>query len=177
MDAHWQSIADQHAVRYNALPPGKYTFKVRVSHDDRHWQPAENEVHIQIATPYYRQTWFVIVSIVLLGLLTWMLLRNARKKQSEQREQLETEVVIHYFASQINRHKDENEMLWDVAKNCISKLNLEECVIYMLDTSRNVLVQKAAYGPKNPKDQTILQPIEIQVGQGITGTVALTQKG
>jgi LytS/YehU family sensor histidine kinase len=176
MDAHWQNIADQHAVRYNALPPGKYTFKVRVSHDNRHWQPAENEVHVQIATPYYRQTWFVIVSIVLLGLLTWMLLRNARKKQSEQREQLETEAVIHYFASQINRHKNTNELLWDVAKNCISKLDLEECVIYLLDPTRNVLVQTAAHGPKNPDSHTILQPIEIPMGQGITGTVALNGK-
>ncbi len=176
IDRDWISLVDQNAVRYNSLPPGKYVFQVMVSNDGRQWQDAENTVTIMIASPFYSQWWFRITILGLIGLLGWALISRNRRKQQDQREQLETEVVIHYFASQINRHKDENEMLWDVAKNCISKLNLEECVIYMLDTSRNVLVQKAAYGPKNPKDQTILQPIEIQVGQGITGTVALTQK-
>lgn len=103
------------------------------------------------------------------------MVRQTRSKQNKQREQLETEIVFHYFASQINRHKNVNELLWDVAKNCISKLKLEECVIYMVDTERNVLVQTAAYGPKNSEVNTILKPIEIPIGHGITGTVAKTQ--
>lgn len=176
IDPDWISLVDQNAVRYNSLPSGKYVFQVMVSNDGRQWQDAENTVTIFIAAPFYSQWWFRFTVLGMISLLGWALISRNRRKQQDQREQLETEVVIHYFASQINRHKDENEMLWDVAKNCISKLNLEECVIYMLDTSRNVLVQKAAYGPKNPKDQTILQPLEIQVGQGITGTVAHTQK-
>ena len=64
----------------------------------------------------------------------------------------------------------------DVAKNCISKLHFEDCVIYLKDETRDVLVQKAAYGPKNRVDFTIHQPIEIPIGQGISGTVAATGK-
>ncbi|HET9433312.1 MAG TPA: GAF domain-containing protein, partial [Chitinophagaceae bacterium] len=63
-----------------------------------------------------------------------------------------------------------------MAKNCISKLNFEDCVIYLLDEGRNVLVQKAAWGPKLAKDLTINQPIEIPLGQGIVGSVARTGK-
>jgi len=176
IDPDWISLVDQNAVRYNSLPSGRYVFQVMVSNDKQHWQDAENKVVIYIAAPFYNAWWFRFTMLGLVSLLTWAVINRNRNKQQEQREQLETEVVIHYFASQINRHKNENEMLWDVAKNCISKLNLEECVIYMLDTSRNVLIQKAAYGPKNPKEQTILQPIEIPLGQGITGAVAQTQK-
>ena len=176
LDPNWIRLADQHIVRYNHLPPGHYTFNLRVSHDGRQWHPAENEVNIHIAIPFYVQPWFILLVLGVIGTMTMFIVRLARRKQAEQREQLETEAVIHYFASQINRHKDIDELLWDVSENCISKLDLEECVIYQLDPVRNVLVQTAAHGPKNPQSKTILQPIEIPVGQGITGTVAMTKK-
>ena len=175
MDPDWVKVADQNSVRYNFLPPGKYVFKVRISSDNKNWQNAENEVTIFIATPFYLQWWFLILALASLTGLVMLIVTANRKKQRSQREELETEAVINYFASQINTQKNIDEMLWDVAKNCISKLNFQDCVIYMLDQDRNVLVQKAAYGPKSPKDSTILQPIDIPLGQGITGTVAQTK--
>lgn len=176
LDKDWIKVADQNFVRYNAIPPGKYVFKVRISNNNKTWQNAENEVAIIIATPLYKTWWFRLIS-GLLGLLLIMYVVNYyRKQQIEKRNHLETELVVTYFASQINSHKNTDELLWDVAKNCISKLNFEDCVIYLKDEARNMLVQKAAYGPKNPVDFTIEHPIEIPVGKGITGTVALTGK-
>ncbi|HEY3385608.1 MAG TPA: histidine kinase [Saprospiraceae bacterium] len=172
----WTKVVDINSVRYNSIPPGNYVFKLRISHDNKHWQNAGNEVTLMIAAPMFARWWFQLAGLVSLLTIAFLFVRTNRKKQQSQRELLETEVVINYFASQINRHKNIEEMLWDVAKNCISKLNLEDCVIYMLDPVRNVLVQKAAIGPKSPIGKTILSPIEIPVGQGITGTVALTNK-
>ena len=63
-----------------------------------------------------------------------------------------------------------------VARNCISKLNFEDCVIYLLDENRNVLVQKAAWGPKTTEENKILNPIELSPGKGIVGAVAATGK-
>tara|TARA_B100000949_G_scaffold165217_1_gene145728 strand:- start:1889 stop:2050 length:162 start_codon:yes stop_codon:yes gene_type:complete len=40
------------------------------------------------------------------------------------------------------------DILWDLAKNYISKLGFVDCVIYLVDQPKQVLVQKAAYGPK-----------------------------
>jgi LytS/YehU family sensor histidine kinase len=48
--------------------------------------------------------------------------------------------------------------------------------VYLLDEKRNVLVQKAAYGPKNPKDHEIINPMDIQIGSGIVGAAAATCK-
>lgn len=39
-----------------------------------------------------------------------------------------------------------------------------------------MLVQKAAFGPKTPKYHQIINPLEIPVGKGITGSVALSGK-
>lgn len=70
--------------------------------------------------------------------------------------------------------ENEDDILWDIAKNCISKLGFVDCVIYSVDDTQTVLVQKAAYGPKNPKEKTLYNPVTISIGSGITGNVAKT---
>ena len=176
LDKDWIKIADQNSVRYNFLPPGKYVFKVRVSNDNKYWEDAGNEVTIVIAKFFYQTWWFKSIGIFVGVFLIWYVLKYYQKKQLKQREELETELVINYFASQINRHQRTEDILWDVAKNCISKMNFEDCVIYLLDEKRNMLVQKAAWGPKMAKDFTIYQPIELPVGKGIVGSVAQSGK-
>ncbi|MCR9263491.1 MAG: histidine kinase [Flavobacteriaceae bacterium] len=69
---------------------------------------------------------------------------------------------------------NEEDILWDLAKNCIAKLGFVDCVVYLVDHKNNLLVQKAAYGPKNPKDRKLYKPVEINIGDGITGYVALS---
>lgn len=86
------------------------------------------------------------------------------------------EDTLVYFATSIISKNTEEEVLWDLAKNCISRLGFLDCVIYQIDYDRKVLIQKAAHGPKNPRSYEVLQPIEIPVGKGITGTVAVTGK-
>jgi len=172
LDKDWIKIADQNSVRYNSLPAGKYIFRVRISNDNKNWQQSDNEVTIIIAKTFYQTWWFKTLGIIVGLFLIWYVLKYYQKKELKHREELETELVITYFASQINRHLKTEDILWDIAKNCISKLNFEDCVIYLLDEKRNVLVQKAAWGPKLAKDLTIRQPIEIAMGQGIVGSVA-----
>ncbi len=176
VDKNWIRVADQNSVRYNSLPSGKLVFKLRVSNDGKTWQDADNEVAIVIAAPYWKTWWFRVLGIIVGLSLIWYVINFYRQKQKHKEEELETELVITYFASQINKHSNTGELLWDVAKNCISQLHFEDCVIYQVDEERDVLVQKAAYGPKNPVDFTIDAPIEIKVGEGIVGTVAKTGK-
>lgn len=171
-DKNWINIADQNSVRYNSLLPGKYTFKIRISNDNKNWQEGENEVSIFITTSFYKTWWFKLLIALVCCSVIFFVLNYYRKQQLEKRNRLETELVITYFASQINSHTNTEALLWDIAKNCISKLHFEDCVIYLLDEKANTLIQKAAYGPKSPDDLTIHQPIEIPVGKGITGTVA-----
>jgi len=84
--------------------------------------------------------------------------------------------VIHEFAlSQVNLNTLD-EILWNVAKTAIAKLGFVDCVIYLLDSDKSTLVQRAAHGPKNPIAQDIFNPITIPVGSGIVGAVAKTGK-
>lgn len=84
--------------------------------------------------------------------------------------------VLMYFSESFLGIDDEDSVLWDLAKNCISKLGFVDCVVYLLDKDRNILIQKAAYGPKNPKDYEIYEPLSRPLGSGIVGSVALSGK-
>ncbi|MEZ4451365.1 MAG: adenylate/guanylate cyclase domain-containing protein [Nannocystaceae bacterium] len=83
--------------------------------------------------------------------------------------------VVNFFSSSLlHTQTDVDDILWDVANSAVARLGLEDCVIYLVDDRREVLVQRAAYGPKNPEGREILAPIEIPVGRGIVGAVAAT---
>jgi putative methionine-R-sulfoxide reductase with GAF domain len=86
----------------------------------------------------------------------------------------ELEDTLLYFATSITHKDSEEEIAWDLAKNCIARLGFVDCVVYYLIERKKILVQKAAYGPKNPRQYDILSPIDIPLGKGITGTVAQT---
>ena len=66
------------------------------------------------------------------------------------------------------------EVLWAVAREALGTMQLEDCVIYLVDHDRGVCVQAAAYGPKNPQGHQITNPLEIPIGRGIVGRVAAT---
>ncbi len=82
--------------------------------------------------------------------------------------------ILTYFSKSIFRKNTVNDIFWDIITNCIEKLDFVDCVIYILDKERQVLVQKAAYGDKNINFEDVLNPIEIALGDGIVGNVAKT---
>ncbi|MDB6027204.1 MAG: histidine kinase, partial [Verrucomicrobiales bacterium] len=96
-----------------------------------------------------------------------------RKHVEEELRRSETVThIINYFATSMLEQDTEEDILWDLAGNCISQLGFVDCVIYLLDPERKVLVQKAAMGPKSPQARLILNPIVIPLGEGIVGSVA-----
>lgn len=84
--------------------------------------------------------------------------------------------ILSYFATSLFDKNKTEDVLWDIAENCISQLGVEDCVIYLLDKDKKMLVQKAAYGNKNRGERKILSPITIPLGEGIVGHVGETGK-
>ncbi|MFC3414672.1 histidine kinase [Algoriphagus hitonicola] len=82
----------------------------------------------------------------------------------------EIEEILLHFSNTLQNLTDEEDILWDLVKNCIRILNFEDAVIYLVEGEN--LVQKAAYGPKNPDEKKLLNPIKIKIGEGVTGKVA-----
>lgn len=80
--------------------------------------------------------------------------------------------ILSYFATSLFDKTKKEDVLWDITENCISQLDLEDCVIYLLDRDKELLIQKAAYGNKDRGERKILNPITIPLGKGIVGHVA-----
>lgn len=101
-------------------------------------------------------------------------LSELQRRDQERQQDLEVEQAVNQFSQSLFQQKTIDEVLWDLAKNCIARLGFVDAVIYLSNEDGSALVQKAAYGPKNPIDLDILNPITIPMGQGIVGSVALT---
>lgn len=164
-DRDWSQVLDQNEVYYSALPPGVYRFQVKASADGVNWVNAPYDVSMNIIPPFWKNGWFISIAAILvtIGLIYWI--RSLQRKVKEEK-------ILTYFATSLYGQNTVEDVFWDIAKNCISQLRLEDCVIYQYDVMKKVLVQKAAYGPKNPKQHEISNVLEISLGQGIVGGAA-----
>lgn len=82
--------------------------------------------------------------------------------------------VIESFTQSLTNTKTISEVCWEITKNVIAKIGFEDCVVYLFDEDKGVLVQMAAHGPKNPVDLDIYNPITITPGKGIVGSVFIS---
>ncbi|MEX6688641.1 histidine kinase [Danxiaibacter flavus] len=143
--------------------------------------------HILVITGTLLFDLFVLAALIcFISYLLWRItaetkLNEAKQKEIEQLKavnyqyHLEIAQVINYFVTSISQQQTIDNMLWDIARNCISKLHFEDCVIYLYDDERKTFVQKAAWGPKTAEDNNIINPIEIPIGFGIVGSVGRNQ--
>lgn len=190
-DDNWVYNGNNTSVRFNSLRPGSYSFQVAAGINGKDWFAMDKSFAFIINPPFWKTWWFISLLFITVAALSVLFYQKRiafiKKREAEKtalqqlkaagyREQLEIEQIINHFAASMNSISNIDDLLWDVAKNCISKLKFEDCVIYLKDEHRNVLIQKAAWGPKTTEENKIINPIEIPVGKGIVGSVALTGK-
>jgi two-component system, LytTR family, sensor kinase len=191
LDTNWISAGNLRSVTYENLSPHNYSFRVKALNNKGKWSENDAVWSFGIKTPFWKQGWFILLCAgAIIALLLFFIRKREVKQLSLQkqkaagyRDQLEIEQVINHFATSMNSIGNTDDLLWDVAKNCISKLNFEDCVIYLKDENQSMLIQKAALGPKtsienlgNEQTNKINGPVAIPVGKGITGHVALMGK-
>lgn len=164
VDRDWVVTSGNNVANYTNIDGGDYVFRVKAYPNGSE----EKNLRIHVGTVFYRTIWFRLLLFFVLIFVVYYYIRF-REKQWLKKESSKT---IDYFANSFYGKNSVEEILWDVCRNCISRLGFEDAVVYLVDFDRNVLVQKAAYGPKNPKDFEIVHPMEIPIGRGIVGSVA-----
>ena len=83
--------------------------------------------------------------------------------------------AISNFAEALFEAETINDIIWAVTNQAISKLGYEDCIVYLYDREKGLLVQQAAFGNKQHEGE-IANPIYIEPGRGIVGTVFSTGK-
>lgn len=166
VDRDWVSASSER-ITYNNLSPGDYEFLIRTS------RPVlEQRVTFSILSPWWQWGWLRASALIVAGCIVSFIVVSRNRKSKRQRENLEIEKAINHLATSLHEQDGVDAILWDVTRNCISRLDFEDCVIYLVDEGKRVLVQKAAWGPKTTEENKILNPIEIPIGRGIVGSVA-----
>lgn len=80
--------------------------------------------------------------------------------------------TLNSFAIDLMSIPNEEDLFWYVAQNVVGRLGFVDCVIYEANDEQSELTQVAALGEKNPFGRSIVNPLKIGFGQGITGRVA-----
>ncbi|MBS1742703.1 MAG: histidine kinase [Bacteroidetes bacterium] len=167
VDKKWVNCGRALSVSYNNLLPGTYEFNVRSTDEHGKWMDTVTSLTI-VVQPHWWQTWWFVTLCCLAGIgFLFLVYRNTQRI----RQKRNIDKTIEYFANSVYGENSVNEICWDIARNCIAQLQFEDCVVYLFEEDKNVMVQKSAFGPKNPKGHEIIDPIEIKKGHGIVGSV------
>jgi ligand-binding sensor domain-containing protein/putative methionine-R-sulfoxide reductase with GAF domain len=172
IDDKWVDAGRNLHVSYNSLKPGYYNFKVKSTDENGRWMNDFTTVRVRVL-PHWWQTWWFFV---LAGTLSAVFMDATYKGYRNRKQKVTFNNAIAYFANSVYGENSVNEICWDIARNCISQLRFEDCVVYLWDEGRQKLIQKATYGIKNEREHEILNPLELELGEGIVGTAASTKK-
>jgi len=187
----WQQLGAQNNFTVSNLSPGYHRIQVKLNSANNRWPEQVKEISIYVVRPFWKQEWFMALAVVFLLILVYLLLswRTSYIRKNEQekthieklkadgyKNQFELEQISNYFSSSLAGKKNVEEVLWDVTKNLIGRMNYVDCIIYVWNADKTKMVQKAAYGPKGtPK--AITSPIfDVSPGQGLVGHVMQTKE-
>jgi ligand-binding sensor domain-containing protein len=104
-DPDWIRTKDRNVV-YPKLPPGAYTFRVKVSADASQLHATETSYSFSISAPFW-STWWFILTVIMAASATVYLLVTQRIAKLRERQNLEKESISFQFEtlkSQINPH-------------------------------------------------------------------------
>jgi putative methionine-R-sulfoxide reductase with GAF domain/anti-sigma regulatory factor (Ser/Thr protein kinase) len=99
-----------------------------------------------------------------------------KKRAEEFKNQFELEQIVNYFSSSLQDKKTIDEVLWDVSKNLIGRMNYEDCMIYLWNENKTKMVQKASHGPKGDPKAINESIFDVSAGQGVVGHVMITRE-
>ncbi len=131
-DKEWVNTKD-HVKNFPNLPPGDYTFRVRVSLNKNFSNASETSFSFVIEKPFWNQTWFFITAALILGALLYLFIKQREKhitnlntlkneKVQSQLETLRNQVNPHFLFNSLNTLVSEIETNPDIAVMYVEKI-------------------------------------------------------
>lgn len=71
LNNHWELMGENRILRLASLPSGKYTLRIRGAYLSENWSFNEIAIPIEVAWPFYAQSWFILILILLLGAIAY----------------------------------------------------------------------------------------------------------
>lgn len=91
-DKDWSPYTDVNNTKYDNLPPGKYTFKVKSCNNEGIWNIEPVVFSFTVKSPFYKTWWFIVFCLVatsgIVIIIFRLRLRQIKKKQQAEFEHL-----------------------------------------------------------------------------------------
>ena len=75
LDPDWTYSGNRHFAQYQAIPPGNYVFRVKVSDRSGNWSSTELAFSLEILPAWWQTLWFKLVLIFISGVLMTLLVK------------------------------------------------------------------------------------------------------
>lgn len=103
LDKDWNYVGRETKANYTNLAPGTYTFRVKASNNDGAWNEQGAAIKIIITPPFWKQTWFLALLVLLAAAgLYWLYKFKTKLKLKELEEQQKEEmhqVQLQFFTN------------------------------------------------------------------------------
>ncbi|MEO5945265.1 MAG: histidine kinase [Chitinophagaceae bacterium] len=191
IDKDWILAGKNQAAIYNQLNNGKYIFKVKCANRDGVFSNSITEMKIIITPPFWKTWWFILIMgicgvLFVFAFIKWReknirafdkeKLKVEQLSAAQYKSKLEMEQIVNYFSSSLVDKHSVDDVLWDVAENLISRLGFVDCMMYLWNTDKTKMIQRASYGPKDSVEQFEKQYFDVALGQGVVGHVMQTRQ-
>ncbi len=189
VDDNWVEAGTKRFASYTNLSPGKYTFLVKTKNGDAVVFSAP--LMFIITPPFWKTWWFILLLVLASASIIYSFIRwrvqnikdveaaklTLQQLSAEQyKSELEMEQIVNYFSSSLIDKNTVDDVLWDVAKNLIGRLGFEDCMIYLWNSNKTKMEQRAGYGPKGSIEEIEKNVFNVSAGQGVVGYVMQTKQ-
>ena len=84
-DESWIPLEERRTASFTNLDGGKYVFRVKASNSDGYWNEEGIRIYIDIKPPFYHQTWFYVLEVLLAITLIFLGFRLQRYRLQKQK--------------------------------------------------------------------------------------------
>jgi len=145
-DNDWVDINENNGrIRYANLPAGSYTLKLHACNSDGIWSDHNKTIGISITPPFWPTLWFRIMTLALLGLIVWWLIRTYYRRQLREKDLALREqklVIEKQKALEAERSRIASEMHDDLGGGLTSIKFLSHKLLKQMDKEPELVLQK-----------------------------------
>ncbi len=147
-EKEWNSSTQHNEATYRNIPPGEYTFRVKVSNVGDNLNQKETKLHILIEQPIWRSIQAILLYVLLLIIISFIIIKTYKRisnlNTAIKIEQQLTDYKLRFFTNISHEFRTPLTIIKGTIENLVTNTNLSEPIqkqITYLEKSSNRLLR------------------------------------